>query len=61
MYLTLLSCITCPFVKGTISIGVCGVFPALHAMALSASVHVHGAIVTVVMIVDGEYPQRVFI
>jgi hypothetical protein len=56
---------TCPSMQGTISIGVCGVFLALHSTS-----SVHGAIVavvavvtavTVVAIVDGEYLRRVFI
>jgi hypothetical protein len=52
-----------PFMEGTVSIGVCGVFPAIHSTSSSASVTAHGAIVAVVAIIhsDGEYARRVFI
>jgi hypothetical protein len=47
--------------EGATSIGVCGVFLALQSISfafVSTSMRVDGGMVAVV---DGEYPQRVFV
>jgi hypothetical protein len=44
--------ITHPSIEGTVSIGVCGVFPVLHSISFTfTSARAHGAIVAVVIIV----------